>query len=95
MEVHMKTLELDVKDQKLDFKTAEKMADSKAEAELGDCIRLGWYNDELKLVSPDHLLGSPEKPQQGVESFAKSRGAEMEIDVYGGRYRFYYKQFAD
>lgn len=32
----MKVLELDVKDAKLDFATAEKMADTKAEAELGD-----------------------------------------------------------
>ena len=66
-----------------------------AEDELGDCIRLGWYNDEQKLVSPTHLLGSTEQPQQGVEAFAKSRGAEMEIDVHGGLYRFYYKQFSD
>ncbi len=48
----MKKLELEVKEQNMDFATAEKMADSKAETELGDCIRLGWYNDEQKLVSP-------------------------------------------
>ena len=91
----MRKLELEVKESKLDFDTAEKLADSKAEAELGDCIRLGWYNDEQKLVSPTHLLGSKEEPQQGVEAFAKSRGAEMEIDVHGGLFRFYYKQFSD
>ncbi len=91
----MRKLELEFKEQKLDFASAEKMADSKAEDELGDCIRLGWYNDEQKLVSPTHLLGSSEEPQQGVEAFARSRGAEMEIDLYGGRYRFYYKQFGD
>ncbi len=91
----MRKLELDVKDEELDFATAEKMADSKAESELGDCIRLGWFNGKQKLVSPTHLLGSSEEPEHGVEAFAKSRGAEMEIDVYKGLYRFYYKQFLD
>ncbi len=91
----MKKLELEVKEQNMDFATAEKMADSKAETELGDCIRLGWYNDEQKLVSPTHLLSSSEEPQHGVEAFAESRGAEMEIDVYGGKFRFYYKQFGE
>jgi hypothetical protein len=91
----MRKLELSVKDEELDFVSAEKMADLKAEEELGDCIRLGWYNDELKLVAPADLLGSKEEPERGVVNFAVSRGAEMEIDVYGGRYRFYYKKFDD
>ncbi|MCP4752328.1 MAG: hypothetical protein GY866_15655 [Proteobacteria bacterium] len=91
----MRKLELEVKEEKIDFATAEKMADSKAESELGECMRLGWYNDEMKLVSPTHLLGSKEDPQHGVEAFAESRGAEMEIDVYGGKFRFYYKQLSD
>ncbi|MBU2644670.1 MAG: AF1514 family protein [bacterium] len=91
----MKKLELNVQDESLDFIAAEKLADSKAEDELGDCIRLGWYNDELKLVAPADLLGSKESPEQGIVTFAESRGAEMEIDVLGGRYRFYYKKFDD
>ncbi|MBT3226495.1 MAG: AF1514 family protein [Deltaproteobacteria bacterium] len=91
----MRKLNLEIQDETLDFKSAEKMADSKAETELGDCIRLGWYNDELKLVAPADLLGSKEEPERGIVAFAESRGAEIEVDVLGGRYRFYYKKFDD
>jgi Domain of unknown function (DUF5619) len=91
----MRKVELEIKDDQVDFFQAEKIADSRAEDELGDCIRLGWYNKDKNRVSPMDLMGKPEAPEAGVVAFAESRGAEMEIDVLGGRYRFYYKKFDD
>ncbi len=91
----MRKVQLEIKDEQIDFMKAEKIADSKAEDELGDCIRLGWFNKEKNRVSPIDLMGKAEAPEAGIEAFAESRGAEMEIDVLGGLYRFYYKKFED
>lgn len=91
----MRKVELEIKDEEIDFIKAEKIADSRAEDELGDCFRLGWYDQKKNRVAPIDLMGKAEAPEAGIVAFAESRGAEMEIDVMGGVYRFYYKKFGD
>jgi|GEM_PF-3354432 len=65
----MRKLNLEIQDETLDFKSAEKMADSKAETELGDCIRLGWYNDELENAD---IMSQDKDPKTKLQEFMQA-----------------------
>jgi len=75
-----------------DFSAAKRVADAAAAELLAEPICLAWVDAESHRESPAHTSechGDCEIP--GAVEYARSRGAELEVVVGGGRYIFCYR----
>jgi hypothetical protein len=96
----MKTLLLTSDAVSFEFDQARRVADAVAEAMLGECVCMSWYDQTLDRESPAHVSECHDESCDvpGYVDYARSRGAELIVDVAGGRYVFCYRplgEFAD
>jgi hypothetical protein len=96
----MKTLSLTSDAVPFDFDRAKRAADAVATVVLGECVCMSWYDGVLDREAPAHVSechdDSCDVP--GYVDYARSRGAELMIDVAGGEFVFCYRplgEFAD
>ena len=83
-----------------DFDRAKRAADALARTLLGESVCMSWYDRTLDREAPAHVSechdDSCDVP--GYVDFARSRGAELMVDVAGGEFVFCYRrlgEFAD
>ncbi len=91
----MKSIGLETDDE-LDFKLAKRLADAVADACLGECICLSWFDRAAGQESPSHAgdcHGSCEVP--GYMEYAIHRGAELKIVVRSGDFVFCYRPLGE
>jgi hypothetical protein len=74
------------------FAAAKRRADAAAESELSDPICLAWVDTVGGRESPAHASECHDDCDiPGAVEYARTRGAELEVDVGGGRYLFCYR----
>ncbi len=87
----MKRLAVDATAWELDFDTARRLADGVAATLLGEATCLSWYDAERDYEAP---AGASEChqgcPTPGYIDYAANRGAELLVEVDGGRFTFCY-----
>ncbi|RMD68406.1 MAG: hypothetical protein D6819_09405 [Gammaproteobacteria bacterium] len=75
----------------LDFDRAKGLADACAAALLGEAMLLSWYDRDRDYESPAHASECHEACDvPGYIDYAESRGAELRVDIDGGRFVFCY-----
>ena len=91
----MQIVKINQPDEKISLRKAHEIANEKANSILGECMNIAYSDDEQKLVSPTLIacLGT-QKDDCGVDSYAKSLDAELEVDV-NVNYRFFYRHVED
>ncbi|NOX08229.1 MAG: hypothetical protein GXP22_01855 [Gammaproteobacteria bacterium] len=79
----------------VDYKEAMQLAANEAEARLGECMLISWYDRDRDFESPQH---SSECHQDsaipGYVDYAISHGATLKIDIEQGRFVFFYMDIA-
>jgi len=87
----VKRLAIDATPWAVDFDTARRLADGAAATLLGEATCLSWYDAERDYEAP---AGASEChqgcPTPGYIDYAANRGAELLVEVDGGRFTFCY-----
>lgn len=87
----MQVIKINQKSDNEGFRQAHDLANEKAKSVLGECLNVASFNGETKLVSPTQVACSTtEKSDCGAESYARSNGAELEVEV-NDHHKFYYR----
>lgn len=85
----MKTLHVDDRELPLDFERALKLAETLANTLLGEAMLLSWFDRERGIESPAHAsechIGCD---TPGYWDFALHRGAQLAVNIGGGRFVF-------
>jgi len=93
----LKTLTVDSDDLEIDFYLAKGIAEVAAAAVLGEVTCLSWFDREKNQEAPAHVSecrdASCETP--GYIDYARSRGAELKIDVGSGAFVFCYRSVGE
>jgi hypothetical protein len=88
-EMLISPIELTIK-QRIDFKTAQSLADKKAKERIADPMLLAWYDGNIGTHSPNISYGAQDKPSWLM--YAQSRGGHVEITINNQEYVFVYKE---
>jgi hypothetical protein len=96
----LNTLFLVAESIEFDFDRAKRAADALARALLDECVCMSWYDRLLDREAPAHVgeCHGDSCDVPGYVDYARSRGAELAVDVGGGDYVFCYRslgEFAD
>jgi len=87
----VKRLAIDATPWGIDFDAAKRLADGAAAALLGEATCLSWYDAERDYEAP---AGASEChqgcPTPGYIDYAANRGAELVVEIDGGRFTFCY-----
>jgi hypothetical protein len=78
------------------FELAKRLADAIANAYLGECTCLSWYDRASDQESPSHASdchGSCEVP--GYIEYATHRGAELKVVVQSGAFVFCFRSLGE
>ena len=87
-------VQLQVKDEELDFSRAKQMADQEAKKLTADPMLLAWYDAKTGQYSPPvSCCGDDDRPAWLI--YAQSRGGNIYIDINGLDYVFVYRPFED
>lgn len=74
-----------------DYRAA--LADAEACRRLGEYMLLSWYDRTRDFEAPQHVSECHEKGAiPGYVDYALSRGAELKVDINGGRFVFFYRR---
>jgi hypothetical protein len=80
-----------------DFDRAKRAADALARALLGESVYMSWYDRILDRKAPAHVSechdDSCDVP--GYVDYARSRGAELMVDVAAGGFVFCYRPLGE
>ena len=74
--------------QRLDFETAQSMADEKVKSLCPKPTLISWYNARTGECHPDKKAGNAGKP--GWLHYAESRNCDMTIDINNEEFIFIY-----
>jgi len=87
----VKRLALDATAWELDFDGARRLADATAAALLGEATCLSWYDAERDYEAPAGATECHQGcPTPGYIDYAANRGAELRVEIDGGRFTFCY-----
>ena len=89
----MQTVSVTSDELQTEFYTAKDIADAIAKVLLEDMTCLSWFDRERNQEAPAHVSechdDSCDTP--GYLDYAKSRGAELRVDIGSGAYVFLYR----
>lgn len=74
-----------------DYLAAMPLAQAEAQARLGECMLLSWYDRDRDFEAPQHVSEChQDSAVPGYVDYAVHRGAKLMIDVESGRFVFFY-----
>lgn len=78
-----------------DYREAMALAQAEADARLGECMLLSWYDRDRDFESPQHA-GECHRDSAvpGYVDYALYRGATLRVTVDGGRFVFFFLSLA-
>ncbi|RMF83045.1 MAG: hypothetical protein D6739_07765 [Nitrospirae bacterium] len=92
----MRRLRLDAPEWGLDFATAQRLAAAVAGVLLGEATCLSWYDRERDYEAPAGATECHDGcPVPGYIDYAANRGAELLVEVDGGRFVFCYRSIEE
>lgn len=75
-----------------DYLAAIPIAKDVAEAQLGECMLLSWYDRDRDFEAPQHVSEChQDSAVPGYVDYAIHRGAKLMIDIESGRFVFFYR----
>lgn len=78
-----------------DYRAAMTLAQAEADARLGECMLLSWYDRDRDFESPQHAGEChQDSAVPGYVDYALYRGATLRVGVDGGRFVFYFLPLA-
>lgn len=88
----MKRIAVDATAWEVDFEAARRLADGVAATLLGEATCLSWYDAERDYEAPTGATECHQGcPIPGYIDYAANRGAELLVEVDGGRFTFCYR----
>lgn len=76
-----------------DYREAMGLADSEAEARLGDYMLLSWYDRDRDFESPQHSSECHlDSAVPGYVDYGLNHGAALRVDIGDGRFVFFYRK---
>jgi hypothetical protein len=92
----MKGLHIDGTELRLDFDRAKALADVAAAVLVDEPLLLAFYDRDRNLEAPGHVSECHEGCEvPGYIDYAANRGAELRIDIDGGRFVFCYRRLGE
>jgi hypothetical protein len=74
-----------------DYLAALALAQATAQARLGDCMLLSWYDRDRDFEAPQHVSECHQVGAvPGYVDYAVHRGATLMVDIEGGRFVFFF-----
>ena len=74
-----------------DYLVAMRLAEAEAQARLGDCMLLSWYDRDRDFESPQHSSEChQDSATPGYVDYGIHHGATLMVDVEEGRFVFFY-----
>lgn len=74
-----------------DYLAAMKLAESEAKRRLGDFMLLSWYDRDRDFEAPQHVSEChQDSATPGYVDYALHRGAQLMVEIEGGRFVFFY-----
>jgi hypothetical protein len=74
-----------------DYLAAMPLAGAEAQARLGECMLLSWYDRDRDFEAPQHVSECHQTSAvPGYVDYALHRGAKLMIDIESGRFVFFY-----
>ena len=75
-----------------DYLAALPLAGAAAQARLGECMLLSWYDRDRAFEAPQHVSECHQASAvPGYVDYALHRGAKLMIDIESGRFVFFYR----
>jgi hypothetical protein len=75
-----------------DYLAALPIAKDVAQAQLGECMLLSWYDRDRDFEAPQHVSEChQDSAVPGYVDYAIHRGAKLMIDIESGRFVFFYR----
>jgi hypothetical protein len=75
-----------------DYLAAMELARTTAQARLGECMLLSWYDRDRDFEAPQHVSEChQDSAVPGYVDYALHRGATLMIDIESGRFVFFYR----
>lgn len=75
-----------------DYLAAMPLARAEAQARLGECMLLSWYDHDRDFEVPQHVSECHQAGAvPGYVDYAVHRGATLMIDIENGRFVFFYR----
>ena len=75
-----------------DHLAALPLARAEAQARLGDCMLLSWYDRDRNFEAPQHVSECHQASAvPGYVDYAVHRGASLKVDIEGGRFVFFFR----
>jgi len=75
-----------------DYLAALPLARAEAQARLGDCMLLSWYDRDRAFEAPQHVSECHKASAlPGYVDYAALRGATLKIDIESGRFVFFHR----
>ena len=79
-----------------DYLAALPLARAAAQARLGECMLLSWYDRDRDFEAPQHVSECHQASAvPGYVDYAVHRGATLMIDIESGRFVFFYRPVDD
>ena len=74
-----------------DYLAALLLARAAAQARLGECMLLSWYDRDRDFEAPQHVSECHQAGAvPGYVDYAVHRGATLKVDIEGGRFVFFF-----
>jgi hypothetical protein len=93
----MNRVRIDSPEIAFDFDLAKRAGDRVAEALLGECVCMSWYDRAEDREAPAHVSechdDSCDVP--GYVDYARNRGASLMVEVGGGAFAFCYRPLGE
>jgi hypothetical protein len=75
-----------------DYLVALPLAKATAQARLGDCMLLSWYDRDRDFEAPQHVSECHQAGAvPGYVDYAVHRGATLKVDIEDGRFVFFFR----
>jgi len=75
-----------------DYLVAIPLAKAEAQARLGECMLLSWYDRDRDFEAPQHVSEChQDSAVPGYVDYAIHRGAQLMVDIESGRFVFFYR----
>ena len=75
-----------------DYLAAMPFARAAAQAQLGECMLLSWYDRDRDFEAPQHVSECHQASAvPGYVDYAVHRGASLKVDIEGGRFVFFFR----
>jgi hypothetical protein len=78
-----------------DYLAAMRLAETEAQARLGECMLLSWYDRDRDFESPQHSSEChQDSATPGYVDYGIHHGATLMVDIEDGRFVFFYLPLA-